>query len=96
MQRREQKTGDNDGTGAESDNNSLLDFPHFRSQSIDVGLGRDILVDRVVNFGRDVFGNVACHTGALKRARQGQSIGHFIRRLGGRARGWRWLRAGAG
>jgi hypothetical protein len=42
----------------------------------DIGLRCDVVVDGVVNLGGDALGRLALHAGALKRARQGQPVGH--------------------
>jgi hypothetical protein len=42
--------------------------PQRRAQGVDIGLGGDVVVDRVVDLGRDPLGVAALETGALKGA----------------------------
>jgi hypothetical protein len=99
LQRGEEQPGDDNGESAEPDNH-LIDpafevrKPHVEPllQLSQIGLGRDVVMDRVVplgyasdghtvlspGVGRDALCVVASETGAFKGTGQGQAIGHRL------------------
>ena len=99
MQCGEEQPGDDNGESAEPDHHLINPAFEVREPYVEplfqlsqIGLGRDVVMDRVVppgyasdghtvlspGVGCDALGVVAFETGAFKGAGQGQAIGHRL------------------
>src|SRR5262245_23549677 len=77
MERCEQRPASCDNERPEPDFHVANGEFEVRADSSNVSLGRDIIVDRVIDLRGDALGNVAFDVSTLQGSGQGQAIGHL-------------------